>query len=98
MRPVLFRPPFLLSFVVSALSGFDFVTSSNVETVMNRRPADVGLYLRIGISSPHPSEAMGVTRPAEDAQHFSRHTWAPVKISIVSPGFSWTIAFFHPGF
>jgi hypothetical protein len=40
---MLLRPPFLLSFVVSALSGFDFVTSSNVETVMKRRPAEVGL-------------------------------------------------------
>jgi hypothetical protein len=43
MRPALLRPPFFDSLVVSALSGFVFVTSSNVETVIKRRPADVGL-------------------------------------------------------
>jgi hypothetical protein len=43
IRPLLFRPPFFVSFSVSAFSGFDFVTSSNVETVMKRRPGEVGL-------------------------------------------------------
>ena len=43
MRPLLFRPPFFVSFSVSALSGLLFVISSKVETVMKRRPADVGL-------------------------------------------------------
>jgi hypothetical protein len=43
IRPVLFRPPFFDSFSVSDFSGSDFVTSSNVETVMKRRPALVGL-------------------------------------------------------
>jgi hypothetical protein len=43
IRPWLLRPPFFVSLPVSAFSGFDFVTSSNVDTVMKRRPADVGL-------------------------------------------------------
>jgi len=43
IRPLLLRPPFFVSFSVSAFSGFDFVTSSNVETVMKRRPGEVGL-------------------------------------------------------
>src|SRR5919204_5192215 len=100
MRPLLLRPPFFVSFSVSPFSGFDFVISSKVETVMKRRPGDVGLYLRIGmVDLPiHPSEANGQTRHAENAQHFSRHAWTPSKISIESPGRSWTIAFFQPGF
>jgi hypothetical protein len=39
----LFRPPFFVSFSVSAFSGSVFVTSSKLETVMKRRPAEVGL-------------------------------------------------------
>ena len=35
IRPVEFRPPFLVSFPVSAFSGFDFVTSAKSETVRN---------------------------------------------------------------
>jgi hypothetical protein len=50
MRPLLLRPPFLVSFSVSAFSGVDFVISSNVETDMKRRPGDVGLNLRTAIS------------------------------------------------
>jgi hypothetical protein len=34
---------------VSDRSGFDFVTSAKSETVMKRRPGDVGLNLRTGI-------------------------------------------------
>ena len=49
MRPLLLRPPFFVSFSVSAFSGFDFVTSAKSETVMWRRPGLVGLNLRTGI-------------------------------------------------
>jgi len=34
MRPVLFRPPFFVSFSVSDFSGFDFVTSAKSDTDM----------------------------------------------------------------
>jgi hypothetical protein len=43
MRPLLLRPPVLLSFSVRAFSGLDFVIYSMVETVMKRRPGEVGL-------------------------------------------------------
>src|SRR5215211_5555422 len=64
-RPALLRPPFLVTGSSSDFSGVDFVTSSKVETVMKRLPADVGLYLRTGIG-------VGVLL-AENAQHFLRH-------------------------
>ena len=38
MRPLLFRPPRFLTGPVRLFSGFERVTSSNPETVMNRRP------------------------------------------------------------
>ncbi len=44
IRPVLFRPPFFVSGSVRLFSGLPFVTSSNVETDMKRRPGLVGLY------------------------------------------------------
>src|SRR5882672_12108460 len=50
MRPVLLRPPFFVSFSVSAFSGFDFVTSAKSESDMWRRPGLVGLKRRTGIS------------------------------------------------
>src|SRR5262245_1955572 len=50
MRPLLFRPPLLVSLVVSERSGFAFVTSSQSEVVTERRPGEVGLYLRIPMS------------------------------------------------
>jgi hypothetical protein len=50
IRPLLLRPPFFVSFSVSDFSGFDFVTSSKVETDMKRRPGLVGLYLRIAMA------------------------------------------------
>src|SRR5262245_58754109 len=50
MRPLLFRPPLLVSLVVSERSGFAFVTSSKSEVVTNRRPGEVGLYLRMPMS------------------------------------------------
>src|SRR5262249_12912276 len=50
MRPLLFRPPLLVSLVVSERSGFAFVTSSKSEVVTKRRPGEVGLYLRIPMS------------------------------------------------
>ena len=43
MRPWLLRPAVLLSGSVSASRGLVFVISSNVETVMPRRPGEVGL-------------------------------------------------------
>src|SRR5436190_7099821 len=55
MRPVLLRPPFLVSFSVSAFSGFDFVTSAKSETDMWRRPGLVGLNLRTGITRTPPN-------------------------------------------
>src|SRR6185503_5751270 len=48
--PWLLRPPDLRSGSTSGLYGSDVVISSNTCTVWNRRPGDVGLYLRIGIS------------------------------------------------
>src|SRR5262249_61985705 len=39
--------------------------SSKVETVMKRRPADVGLYLRIGISDHHLSRSRSLPAKAE---------------------------------
>ena len=44
MRPLLLRPPVFLIGSVRLFSGRDFVTSSNEETVMKRRPGLVGLY------------------------------------------------------
>ena len=38
MRPFTFRPPVFLIGAVSERSGVDFVTSSNEETDMKRRP------------------------------------------------------------
>jgi hypothetical protein len=47
MRPLLLRPPDFLTEPVRLFSGFDRVTSSNFETVMKRRPGEVGLnFLR----------------------------------------------------
>jgi hypothetical protein len=43
------RPPFFVSFSVSAFSGLDFVTSAKSDTVMKRRPGLVGLKRRTGI-------------------------------------------------
>jgi hypothetical protein len=44
IRPLLFRPPVFFSGSVRLFSGFVFVTSSNEETDMKRRPGLVGLY------------------------------------------------------
>ena len=64
MRPLLFRPPFLVSFSVSAFSGFDFVTSAKSETVMKRRPGVVGLNLILtGIRSLRSLEDTRSTSP-----------------------------------
>src|SRR5215204_3610592 len=49
MRPLLLRPPVFFVEPVRLFSGFDFVTSSNFETVMKRRPGLVGLNLRKAI-------------------------------------------------
>src|SRR5690554_6862820 len=44
MRPLLLRPPELFSGAVKDFSGLVLVISSNVETVIPRRPGVVGLY------------------------------------------------------
>ena len=49
MRPYLLRPPLFFSGSSRLFSGSVFVISSKVETDMNRRPGEVGLYLRTGI-------------------------------------------------
>ena len=49
MRPMLLRPPFFVSFSVSAFSGRDFVTSAKSETDMWRRPGLVGLNRLTGM-------------------------------------------------
>src|SRR5207247_7242786 len=66
MRPLLLRPPFFVSFSVSAFSGFVFVTSSKVETVMKRRPGDVGLYFLSAISGHRLSRSCSL--PAKSKQ------------------------------
>ena len=43
IRPLPLRPPFFVSGASRLFSGSDFVTSSNVETDMKRRPGLVGL-------------------------------------------------------
>jgi hypothetical protein len=43
MRPLLLRPPVFLTELVRLFSGFERVTSSKPETVIQRRPGDVGL-------------------------------------------------------
>ena len=48
MRPLLFRPPVFLSGSRSDFSGAFFVTPSNEETAMKRRPGLVGLYFFSG--------------------------------------------------
>src|SRR5438477_5522156 len=49
MRPMLLRPPVLFCGRRSDFSGFFLVISSNVDTLMARRPGDVGLYFFTGI-------------------------------------------------
>jgi hypothetical protein len=48
MRPWLFRPPVLWSFLRSFFSGLFFVTDSRVRTEEFLRPALVGLYRMAG--------------------------------------------------
>src|SRR6185503_17195272 len=50
MRPWLLRPDCFFSGTIRLFSGRDFVISSKVLTLIERRPGDVGLYLRIGIA------------------------------------------------
>ena len=54
MRPWLLRPACFLSGSVSDFSGLLFVISSNVETVMPRRPGEVGLVYCV-VASVTPS-------------------------------------------
>src|SRR5688500_4344131 len=50
--PWLLRPPDLRSGSMSGRCDSVVVMSSNVWTVWKRRPGDVGLYLRIGMTDP----------------------------------------------
>src|SRR5262245_48674498 len=54
IRPCALRPPLLVSGRSSDFSGVDRVTSAKSATLAPRRPAVVGLYLRIAIG-PYPS-------------------------------------------
>src|SRR2546423_15521312 len=60
--PLLLRPPVLLSASTRGLYGSCVVISSNVWTVWNRVPGDVGLYLRIAMSYA-PSRNSGIFSP-----------------------------------
>ncbi len=46
MRPLLLRPPFFDSGASNVFSGSSLVISAKSDTVMKRRPGDVGLYRR----------------------------------------------------
>src|SRR5207247_2390518 len=76
-------PPVFLTGSVRLFSGFDLVTSSNVETVMKRRPGDVGLnFLNATWRSPpssHPSEATGQARHPENARAFCGSYLCPLE-------------------
>src|SRR4051794_14121063 len=50
MRPLLLRPPLLVSGRTSDFSGVERVTSTKSATLEPRRPGVVGLYLRIPMS------------------------------------------------
>src|SRR6185503_17584998 len=56
--PLLFRPPQRVLGSSRLLSGFVSVISSNVATVMNRRPGDVGANCRIPIKPSGPLEVL----------------------------------------
>src|SRR5690242_10471391 len=61
MRPYALRPPVRGLGLVSDFSGLSRVTSAKSETVWNRRPALVGLRLRIGIpSAPEDLDAVAL--------------------------------------
>src|SRR5215218_5848247 len=49
MRPRLLRPACFFSGSIRLFSGSFFVISSNVLTLIERLPGEVGLYIRIGI-------------------------------------------------
>src|SRR5438132_7044426 len=75
MRPLLFRPPFLVTGSSRLFSGFVFVTSSNVDTDMKRRPGEVGLYLRTGtLGTPSGCRHQDVRAlPARPSEMTGRH-------------------------
>src|SRR5436309_15723300 len=54
LRPWTLRPPDFLSPSVSAFSGSDRVISEKSGYITNRRPGEVGLGLRIGITRCPP--------------------------------------------
>src|SRR6478609_7338324 len=54
LRPSALRPPDFLSPSTRLFSGSVFVISAKSAKVMKRRPADVGLGLRIGMARGRP--------------------------------------------
>src|SRR5690242_7476213 len=86
MRPLLLRPPDLVSGRTSDFSGVDRVTSTKSATLAPRRPGVVGLYLRIPI----------VSQSSEDSDYLDdpdrRQAVGPPKMSIRSPSARVTIA------
>src|SRR5690606_13865626 len=72
MRPVLLRPPLLLSGRTSDFSGCERVISTKSATLGPRRPGDVGLYLRIAMgvdpqSLQYPASAGNFTEDVDGA-------------------------------
>src|SRR5919106_3329571 len=64
LRPLVLRPPDFLSPSVSVFSGVDFVISEKSGYVTKRRPGEVGLGLRIGITAQPPGPGRsGSSRP-----------------------------------
>src|SRR6478736_9233695 len=58
-RVVMLRPPVLWLGASSVFSGFERVISAKSATEDPRRPAEVGLYLRIAMSSSPACSARG---------------------------------------
>src|SRR3954447_15632081 len=67
MRPLLLRPPFFVTGASSDFSGSFLVISAKSETVMKRRPGDVGLYLRTAISV-QPRDVVGWVAREKEAR------------------------------
>src|SRR5436190_6651135 len=58
LRPLTLRPPDFFRPSVSDFSGSDRVSSEKSGYITNRRPGEVGLGLRIGISSRPPGRKL----------------------------------------
>src|SRR5438270_8066659 len=70
--PCTFRPLCFLSTSVSGLYGSFVVISSNVETVMPRRPGDVGLYFLIAIDAYPPGLGLDTLEELDRVPGFER--------------------------